>query len=607
MPELNSRGLGLGRLSFTAVSVLLALTPISSTQARTLLDVCPATSVRKMEAGETLWVPERISFYRAEEAERFTQDREIVVFRNAPAWNLPGHPTFDENPFNNRTWKLFYNSLGWLHALIFAGERMDDQSMLLEAKRLIFSFMDHYPANGASLNVSQWLDHPTAYRLANLSQMLSPLAAVLNEEETATLADYLEAHAEYLISLFPNPAFYGHNHGFMDAMAVYSASIAMASHPKANDWRSAARERLSELFGEMFVDVGVSREESLGYHYYAARLMFEAECLSILNNDAPIPSFEERAKTALEFAALASLPDRTMPAIGDTRYAQETRSADKFYIDELTTPISSYILSDGKEGSRPPELTTYREAGYSIFRYDDLHIFFDFSATPGHTHGHNDDLSFTLHQGGKPVIVDPGGPFAYGSREQKEYFNTAHAHNVIVIDGADTKGKAEFISDGTADRLSWVVAKTVLDGVTHERTIITVDGNDVVIRDRLSSNVEHEYRLIFHLPPTANAVPRPETSVTNGDAKSIVSTSLDQAPQLLLGQTSPLRGWVTAKTLSKTEAPTLIYSTYGASKTIYSVIAPEGGKVVSFNDDQVQIGETILDLSEPEPKIMTGS
>src|SRR2546421_7554663 len=49
----------------------------------------------------------------------------------------------------------------------------------------------------------------------------------------------------------------------------------------------------------------------------------------------------------------------------------------------------------------------------------------------GHSHGGL--LSFELFMGGKPIVVDPG-TFTYSTREWRDHFRSAAAHNVVEID-----------------------------------------------------------------------------------------------------------------------------------------------------------------------------
>jgi hypothetical protein len=51
-------------------------------------------------------------------------------------------------------------------------------------------------------------------------------------------------------------------------------------------------------------------------------------------------------------------------------------------------------------------------------------------------HGHQDWGSFELHHGTQPLFIDPGRG-AYGESGTAAHFRSAHAHNGIVIDGAD--------------------------------------------------------------------------------------------------------------------------------------------------------------------------
>ena len=117
---------------------------------------------------------------------------------------------------------------------------------------------------------------------------------------------------------------------------------------------------------------------------------------------------------------MVTMPDGTLPAVGDTRYAQRQnlgiyRSA----LELVDDPVARYLLSEGSEGDAPPDFASYPETGWTIFRPKR-----DGStrsgASPRHAigtaprlgpHGHIDHLSFTLFADGVPWLVDSGGPY----------------------------------------------------------------------------------------------------------------------------------------------------------------------------------------------------
>jgi hypothetical protein len=56
-------------------------------------------------------------------------------------------------------------------------------------------------------------------------------------------------------------------------------------------------------------------------------------------------------------------------------------------------------------------------------------------------HSHNDKLSFELHLGGEPVIVDPGSPVYARDPAQRNAYRSTRAHNCVEVDGLE---QAEF-------------------------------------------------------------------------------------------------------------------------------------------------------------------
>ncbi|NMQ27640.1 hypothetical protein E4Q23_07660 [Candidatus Accumulibacter phosphatis] len=70
----------------------------------------------------------------------FITSREIELYKGAPVWALPTSPTWRENPFGINTWMIYYNSLGWMNALLYDGVENGNVDSLSELKILLFDF-----------------------------------------------------------------------------------------------------------------------------------------------------------------------------------------------------------------------------------------------------------------------------------------------------------------------------------------------------------------------------------------------------------------------------------------------------------------------------------
>lgn len=178
-------------------------------------------------------------------------------------------------------------------------------------------------------------------------------------------------------------------------------------------------------------------------------------------------------------------------------------------------------------------------------------------------HGHADALQFTLRINGEDVIVDPGTYDYFTFGDWRDYFRGTAAHNTLMVDGCDQSEMAGSFMWGrkaNARCLRWepradggLVAgehdgyRRLSDPVIHRRQI-ELDGPSrrLVIRDVLESRGRHQ--AAFHLQLAAGCQARlhGEHEVRVARAGGELALELDSRLdlQLVCGQTSPIRGWV---------------------------------------------------------------
>ncbi len=128
-------------------------------------------------------------------------------------------------------------------------------------------------------------------------------------------------------------------------------------------------------------------------------------------------------------------------------------------------------------------------------------------------HGHADALSIEVAIHGEKLLVDPGTRSYHHSRESREYFRSTAAHNTLAIDGVSSsepkstfswKNRAEstnkaWVSDDRFDYFegSHNGYERVESPVTHERSILFLKNDYIIIRDRAITSGDHEYSLNF--------------------------------------------------------------------------------------------------------------
>lgn len=540
------------------VSLPLAHTAHSSDAPR----ICDQMSRIHEINGKHLWLPQREDFFTDKAANMFANERTVLLFRGTETYSVPRNIDWSADPFDHSTWRLFFNSLGWIYAPLFSYARGDDEQAGIDAKDALLSWVNAHIGDIPDRRAIEWNDQAAAYRLVNFIEFERLLNDLLTAEEKQLLRRAIDQHVDYLKGLFSHPAYYGNNHGFMDAMAVYSAGVDLDNE----SWIGAGRRRINQLFGEMFVE-GVSIEQSFGYQTYKLRLMHEADCFAILNGHEPIDSFARVTREALEFISLVAYPDLTLPAVGDTYYRMPMASLRRYLNDNTVTPVTRFIWSDGKSGRTPPLVSVRPHGGYGVFWPSrDTRLVFDFTAA-AKGHNHNDGLNFTLFSQGEELIVDSAGPYAYGSKERDAYFKASIGHNVILVNDEDHSGAAELVGHGE-EPFPWMQGETVLGDVRHIRTISLAGDSTVDIRDNIISERRNTYALLFHLPPHATVEIGGRTEVSVGGAS--FSITAVRNGRTVVPTTE--QGWVTRYTNEREPAPFLRFEFEDSSTTVQTRI-----------------------------------
>ena len=123
-------------------------------------------------------------------------------------------------------------------------------------------------------------------------------------------------------------------------------------------------------------------------------------------------------------------------------------------------------------------------------------------ATSSKAHFHRDVLGFELYAWGADLLVDSGGPYAYGDPRRINFLSTA-AHNTVVVDGEDQAlGAARVRVWQTTEELDSLCAEHELyAGTLHRRWFVVIHKTYVLLADLLRSNRARSYVQRFHLAP----------------------------------------------------------------------------------------------------------
>ena len=269
--------------------------------------------------------------------------------------------------------------------------------------------------------------------------------------------------------------------------------------------------------------------------------------------------------------------------------------------------VFRYFATDGKEGKTPDYLSiALPYSGMAVFRTgwreDAIWALFE-SAPFGKAHQHEDKLHFDLFAYGKRLLKD-SGQYEYDTSDMRKYILSTKAHNTALVDGMDQNRRARYQwhDEDIAKKsdLLWHFGDTfeVAEGsytegygpdfidVTHHRKVIFfkkgVGGTKpfFLLIDTFTPHdeKEHLYEVNFQLgeEPIEAKGKHVRVLYPDGVRLSLLGTAY---PTIAIAQKHPrFIGWRkirdTKTAHEHTPAPEILFTEYGAEKTVLTVVYP---------------------------------
>jgi hypothetical protein len=303
------------------------------------------------------------------------------------------------------------------------------------------------------------------------------------------------------------------NHYLSDVVGLLAVAALFSGGREGRDWAQwASRELVSEMEHQVRRD-GTAHEASTSYH----RLVTELFVCGTQTADALVPGslpdwYRERLELMLAFVRDYTRPDGLAPLIGD---------AD----DGRFLPLGDYgadprdhrhlFVQAGQAYEPATESAAYPDGGYYVLRRGDLYAIVRCGDVGRHGrggHGHNDQLSFELFAGGRPLVVDPGSYVYTSDPAERNRFRSTAYHATLRLDSGeqnelrtddlfsmDDRARGEALS---SDATSFEGRHHGFPGATHTRRIELLE-DGLLIHDTISSHVGHEVEWTFPLAPGA--------------------------------------------------------------------------------------------------------
>jgi hypothetical protein len=425
-----------------------------------------------------------------------------------PPLQLPALPTWSENAYSSSNWRVGFYSLDTSLNLLYAFRTTGNAAY---ARKLLSLDLSFITAEGKSRWA--WSDpQAVAFRSMALVDTWWKLrqAHQLPESASSAILGELEKTGVFLAD--PNNYQQENTNGVNEAAALYELAVAFPTLPNAHSWLTVATQRIQwQLGGSIDSDGGVV-ENSSYYEFYILSKYWQIYDYSKAH-DAPISNdFYSRLQSMLRFATYILQPNSQVPLLGASI---ETAINDHGVYEQMATadPQLLYVLTHGARGTEPPDQNVYFPAsGVTVMRSAwrsgsqfPLSTYLTYNIGDYRTAYSNlDALAITLYGDGGDLL--PGaGVYTYQAGPYRNYFHGTESENTVVVDG-----KSQTQGDGTASRLisrdglTYQSGESSLySGVSHERLVVMIDANHLLIVDQLKSSSEHTYQQMFHLFPGA--------------------------------------------------------------------------------------------------------
>lgn len=352
---------------------------------------------------------------------------------------LPRPIPWNANPLGALEWTHFLNRHHFLREIVKALIHTNDQEYAVFLDVTIADWIESNPvplgSNGGA--GPAWETLSVAWRLREwlwVAAIAWSHSAFRAMTRTKMLSSIWE-HARSLMDHQGHP----NNWIIVESAALALAGILFSEFREAHEWRETGMERLRTQFHRQFFPDGAHFEMSPLYHAICIHAFLEVKEAASAKRTALPREFHAPLEGCADYLAALYRPDFTWPALNDSGGAAGDFTALMQKAGEIfDRPDLIWIGSRGRSG-KPPEAISrvFPDGGVGIMRsaHGPGENLLMFRAGPaGASHVHEDALSIEVTALGIPRLVDPGIS-TYAPGAMTDYYRSAAAHNVILIDG----------------------------------------------------------------------------------------------------------------------------------------------------------------------------
>ena len=542
---------------------------------------------------------------------QFEFNGERHTFSTAPLWLT--------NLSQDQEWLILLHKFYYAVGLGMAFQETNDLRYARKWVELTSSWihtvpLDFLPSDVAGRRIQNWIFAHYYFVSTAQSTCITPDFYHAFLHSLHRQVSYLRAHV--------TPA---RNHRTLELCAIFLTAVVFPEFAESHDWLIWSRDELVKNIQTDLQPDGVHCEQSTDYHHLVLKNYLWIRKLALLNQVEMPEEFDALVMKALDFSLYSHRPDGMIPALsdGDSRcFLDLLRQGYDLYGGEHLL----YGASRGTQGQPPTARSKgFPDSGYYTLRsgwgdhgdsyQDERYLIFDCGPLGAGNHGHLDLLSFEAYAYGTPLIMDPGrytydesGPVNWRAR-----FRGTAAHNTVLVDGHNQtryewkKTRFKIIGPEPDRAMTAFVSTPGLDylrgtaisheyPVTHERTILFINGEYWVVLDILRAQGLHRYDLLFHLSPAAQG----QVSLSRSQ-----NTLSIHSPQLLLAQ--PLvptalaaieEGFISISYGTKASAPIVQLTQHNRNACFFTVLYPYQDSTPTISIDVPQPEESFEHLRE---------
>lgn len=439
-------------------------------------------------------------------------DNKIFVFGLWEPVSYSKNIDWNENPYGNRSWYLYLQSLRMIGYLAEDYCYSVDLKNIEKSKEIIQSWYSTYEndfSTSSRLSGKIWNDHAVANRTLNL---MHAYFTFKNEDKLRNdILEILKFHGEWL---YDDKNYTQGNHAVMIDRALFQLSQ-LFNFKESKSWQNKSEERLIKIFKKEITSEGVCTENSSSYHLYVLDLLIEIKELFKAYDVNYTDEWDQKIVLMKKFADSFLKPDNTLPIIGDTYFSNNHLNLfDKYEEDFLL-----YNSTFGKKGSNfssQYENYVYPQSGYYFFKekyISDSIVGFKnrtylslINTNLSPVHKHNDFLSITLTSNGEDLITDTGH-LGYEKNKITEFTRQTFAHSGITVNNLNLNFKkikpedAKIDTYEVKDQYSMVSARVKFQEFVLKRRIYTISPNIFILYDSAFSNKDDDIYLqqVFNL------------------------------------------------------------------------------------------------------------